>query len=123
LFLKLYIILLRQGEGRVVITASFDSKTVHVRLPTIEKVTELWNFLEILFEELMCCEDFYTSQRMVGACSKCSKQGLQPVAIKKEDCEVSGGEGSLTDNSGAMKRRWSSESSDSNSRLGTIVGD
>jgi hypothetical protein len=35
-----------------------------------------------------------------------------------EDCEVSGGGGSLTDNSGAMKRRWSSESSDSNSRLG-----
>lgn len=55
---------------------------------------------------------------MVGACSKCSKQGLQPVTIKKEDCEVSGGGGSLTDNSGAMKRRWSSESSDSNSRLG-----
>lgn len=110
--------LLRQGEGRVVITASFDSKTVHVRLPAIEKVTELWNFLEILFEELMCCENFYTSQHMVGACSKCSKQGLQPVTIKKEDCEVSGGGGSLTDNSGAMKRRWSSESSDSNSRLG-----
>lgn len=35
-----------------------------------------------------------------------------------EDCEVSGGGGSMTDNSGAMKRRWSSESSDSNSRLG-----
>jgi hypothetical protein len=65
------------------IPASFDSKTVHVRLPAIEKVTELWNFLEILFEELMCCENFYTSQHMVGACSKCSKQGLQPVAIKK----------------------------------------
>jgi hypothetical protein len=54
-----------------------------VRLPVIEKVTELWNFLEILFEELMCCENFYTSQHLVGACSKCSKQGLQPVAMKK----------------------------------------
>jgi hypothetical protein len=63
--------------------ASFDSKTVHVRLPVIEKVTELWNFLEILFEELMCCENFYTSQHLVGACSKCSKQGLQSVAGKK----------------------------------------
>jgi hypothetical protein len=65
------------------IPASFDSKTVHVRLPVIEKVTELWNFLEILFEELMCCENFYTSQHMIGACSKCSKQGLQPVTNKK----------------------------------------
>lgn len=110
--------LLRQGEGRVVITASFDSKTVHVRLPVVEKVTELWNFLEILFEELMCCENFYTSQPLVGACSKCCKQGLQPVTTKKEECEVSGGGGAAVDNSGAMKRRWSSESSDSNSRLG-----
>ncbi|XP_069695083.1 polycomb protein Scm isoform X2 [Periplaneta americana] len=110
--------LLRQGEGRVVITASFDSKTVHVRLPVIEKVSELWNFLEILFEELMCCENFYTSQHLAGACPKCSKQGHQPVPKIKEECEVSGGGSSMTDNSGAMKRRWSSESSDSNSRLG-----
>jgi hypothetical protein len=35
-----------------------------------------------------------------------------------EDCEVSGGGDAVTDNSGTMKRRWSSESSDSNSRLG-----
>lgn len=65
------------------LSASFDSKTVHVRLPVVEKVTELWNFLEILFEELMCCENFYTSQPLVGACSKCCKQGLQPVTTKK----------------------------------------
>ncbi|KAJ9585032.1 hypothetical protein L9F63_020623, partial [Diploptera punctata] len=82
--------LLRQGEGRVVISASY--------------------------EELMCCENFYTSENLVTPCAKCSKQIQQPV--QTGECEVSGGGGPATDNSAAMKRRWSSESSDSNSRLG-----
>ncbi|PSN34377.1 Polycomb protein SCMH1 [Blattella germanica] len=79
--------LLRQGEGKVVITLSFDGKSTPVRLPVIEKKSELWSFLEIFFEELLCCENFYTR--------------------------------ATTENSTPMKRRWSSESSDSNSRLGT----
>lgn len=40
------------------------------------------------------------------------------ILCATEECEVSGGGGAAMDNSGAMKRRWSSESSDSNSRLG-----
>lgn len=111
--------LLRQGEGRVIITASFDSKSVDVRLPVIEKMTDLWSFLEILFEELMCCENFYTSQPLHGGCTKCSKH--VPVAnIKIEECEVSGGSGVAPEigNLG-IKRRWSSESSDS--RVGSCT--
>ena len=44
-----------------------------VRLPAMEKVTQLWAFLETLFEELMCCENFYTAQPLRGGCSKCTK--------------------------------------------------
>jgi hypothetical protein len=40
------------------------------------------------------------------------------ILCATEDCEVSGGGGVAMESSGAMKRRWSSESSDSNSRLG-----
>ncbi|XP_066998695.1 polycomb protein Scm isoform X2 [Anabrus simplex] len=109
--------LLRQGEGRVIITAAFDSKSVDVRLPLIEKTADLWGFLEILFEELMCCENFYTSRPLVGVCTKCSKQS-PPTIIKREECEVSGGSGASSENGLSTKRRWSSESSDSSSRLG-----
>lgn len=56
------------------VAASFDNKTVTVRLPVIEKVSELWSFLEILFEELMCCEQFYTREP-ITSCVKCTKKG------------------------------------------------
>ena len=39
----------------------------------MEKVSQLWAFLETLFEELMCCENFYTAQPLRGGCSKCTK--------------------------------------------------
>ena len=50
--------LLRQGDGKVVITASFGEKMQVVRLPQMETVPDVWDFLEILFEELRC-EIFY----------------------------------------------------------------
>ena len=34
-----------------------------VGLPAIDKVTKLWAFVRALFEELLCCENFFTAQR------------------------------------------------------------
>ena len=50
--------LLRQGDGKVIITASFEDKMQTIRLPAIETEESLWEFIEILFEELRC-ECFY----------------------------------------------------------------
>ena len=50
--------MLRQGEGRVIITASFEDKIQNVRLPAMENEAAVIDFLEILFEELRC-EPFY----------------------------------------------------------------
>ena len=50
--------LLRQGDGKVIITASFEDKMQTIRLPTIDTQESLWEFIEILFEELRC-ECFY----------------------------------------------------------------
>ncbi|KAG8244440.1 protein silencing [Homalodisca vitripennis] len=63
--------ILRQGDGKVIITATFEGKTVTVRLPLIEKPEELSSFLEILLEELMCCEQLFTSQILNSPCTKC----------------------------------------------------
>ena len=50
--------MLRQGEGRVIITASFEDKIQKVRLPAMETQDSVVDFFEILFEELRC-EPFY----------------------------------------------------------------
>jgi hypothetical protein len=50
--------LLRQGDGRIIITASFEDKMQTVRLPSLESEDSAWDFFEILFEELRC-EPFY----------------------------------------------------------------
>ena len=50
--------LLRQGDGKIIITASFEDKMQTIRLPAIETQESLWEFIEILFEELRC-ECFY----------------------------------------------------------------
>ncbi len=46
--------LLRQGDGKVIITASFEDKLQTVRLPKMEQPRQVWDFMEILFEELRC---------------------------------------------------------------------
>ena len=50
--------MLRQGEGRVIITANFEDKIQKVRLPAMNDVDSVKDFFEILFEELRC-EPFY----------------------------------------------------------------
>ena len=50
--------MLRQGEGRVIITASFEDKIQKVRLLAMESESDVKDFFEILFEELRC-EPFY----------------------------------------------------------------
>ncbi|CAL1261843.1 unnamed protein product [Larinioides sclopetarius] len=75
--------LLKQGEGKVIITANFDGKMHTCRLPPVEKVSSFWNYLEGLFDDLMCCENFYTSQPLESGCTKCVSKG--PV---RRDCFV-----------------------------------
>jgi len=50
--------MLRQGEGRVIITANFEDKIQKVRLPAMNDDNSVKDFFEILFEELRC-EPFY----------------------------------------------------------------
>ncbi|XP_054272651.1 polycomb protein Scm [Macrosteles quadrilineatus] len=68
--------MLRQGDSQVEITASFEGKTVTVRLPVINKQDELTSFLEILFEELLCCEQLYSCQSRSSPCVKCANNNV-----------------------------------------------
>lgn len=65
--------LIRQGEGKVMISASFDSKNIMIRLPQIKTSEELWSFMEILLEELLCCENFFSKIPLDSVCLTCLK--------------------------------------------------
>ncbi|XP_076308461.1 polycomb protein Scm-like [Tachypleus tridentatus] len=72
--------LLKPGDGRVIIRADFDERINTCCLPTIDKISIFWNFLENILENLLCCENFYTSQTLKGSCKKCSTKSL----VKRE---------------------------------------
>ncbi|XP_040576207.1 polycomb protein SCMH1 [Lepeophtheirus salmonis] len=84
--------LLRQGEGRVIILASFEDKMQTVRLPVIESEEAVWDFIEILFEELRC-EIFYVKEEFKG--EDTMNERLSEDEEKKND--VSSSSSSLND--------------------------
>ncbi|XP_071041062.1 polycomb protein SCMH1 isoform X1 [Parasteatoda tepidariorum] len=67
--------LLKPGNGEVTITANFDGKKHICRLRSFNNATTFWLYLENLLDELMCCENFYTSQPLQGGCIKCANKG------------------------------------------------
>jgi len=78
----------RQGDGKVIIIASFEDKMHKVRLPKIERIDKLWEFFEALFRDLKC-DMFYQKERKIQ------------IFLKNENL------------SAARKRHASSESNDS----------
>uniref|UniRef100_T1IQC7 TRASH domain-containing protein n=1 Tax=Strigamia maritima TaxID=126957 RepID=T1IQC7_STRMM len=128
--------LLKMGEGKIIITANFEGRTRTVHLPRIDKVSTFWNYLENFFEDLMCCENLFTSQPLEGGCSKCAK----PVSSKRGSgwsirdyliflflifyfkliLESREGEAKTTNSTNSevgSKRRWSTESSTESSKI------
>ncbi|XP_037579170.1 polycomb protein Scm isoform X1 [Dermacentor silvarum] len=110
--------LLRRGDGKVIINATFDGQSHTCRLPAVDKVSAFWTYLENLFEELLCCENFYSSQPLQGGCTKCaSKAPTKPRAVEQSSVEVaraatvSASTTPSAASSAASKRRLSSEAS------------
>lgn len=124
--------LLRRGEGKVIINANFDGQSYTCRLPAVDKVSAFWTYLENLFEDLLCCENFYSSQPVQGGCTKCaSKAATRPRVAEQSSMDTArtgtaaasitgaassegnqnqGGSGCAS-LAGAIKRRPSSDSS------------
>nr|XP_045618397.1 polycomb protein Scm-like isoform X3 [Procambarus clarkii] len=72
--------LLPHGNGKVIIKTAVDGEPETHRLPSLDKVEDFWSVLETLFEDLMCCENFYT-QQPVSQCTKCARQS--PAQFKR----------------------------------------
>lgn len=53
------------------------------RLRALDRVEDFWTTLEALFEELMCCENFYTPTLM-AQCTKCERRS--PAQVRRGQC-------------------------------------
>ncbi|KAH7937193.1 hypothetical protein HPB49_008603 [Dermacentor silvarum] len=109
--------LLRRGDGKVIINATFDGQSHTCRLPAVDKVSAFWTYLENLFEELLCCENFYSSQPLQGGCTKCASKAPTKPRVEQSSVEVaraatvSASTTPSAASSAASKRRLSSEAS------------
>ncbi|KAF4521426.1 hypothetical protein B566_EDAN010583 [Ephemera danica] len=110
--------LLRPGDGKCYITASFDNKNPTVRLRPVETADDFWSYIEVFFDDLMCCENLY-SRRAPNPGAPCLKfndmvsrnEGTQlppPASTPTATAPPPTG-AAPSNNSGAAKRRWSNE--------------
>merc|ERR1719282_1251900 len=53
-----------QGDGKVIITASFEDKMHKLRLPKIERIDRLWEFFDGFFRDLKC-DLFYQKEKKI----------------------------------------------------------
>ncbi|KAL0276404.1 UNVERIFIED_CONTAM: hypothetical protein PYX00_003990 [Menopon gallinae] len=117
---------LNKGEGKVLISVSFDSKNIMIKLPQIKTSEELWSFMEILLEELLCCENFFSKMPLDSVCLNClkSENSANPEATSvstESSSAVSSQASSVattttssvtianSENNETLKRRWSEE--------------
>ncbi|XP_064489316.1 polycomb protein SCMH1-like [Ornithodoros turicata] len=103
--------LLRRGEGKVIINATVDGQLQTCHLPAMDKVSSFWNYLENLFEELLCCENFYTAQPLEGGCTKCASKGPTKARVPDPTSKVEAPSTPVNTGtpSAAVKRRWSAD--------------
>ncbi|XP_056016493.1 polycomb protein SCMH1-like isoform X2 [Ostrea edulis] len=94
---------IQDGNGKIVITANQGNKTHTKRLPPIEKVSDVWRFVEKSLEELGCCENLFASQPLHGYCAQCNRD-KKTEPLESEEYE------NRTSINRALKRRWSSDS-------------
>lgn len=103
--------MMREGSGKVIVTANQGNKTHTKRLPPVERLSTLWRFIERMLEELGCCENLFTSQPLHGSCPKCSRSGNPKSVFNFTEEELE----NRTAINKALKRRWSTESTDTSS--------
>ncbi|XP_014247076.1 polycomb protein SCMH1 [Cimex lectularius] len=108
--------MLREGNGKIIITASFDNKSVSCQLAPINKESEMWSTINLLCEELLCCANFL-SPSPNSQCQKCcnrKKETPENQVQSTVESKTSPGKATAAVNSVTVngnKRRCSAESS------------
>ena len=67
--------ILKPGNGKTKITVKNGKQTSSCFLQTIDRVSRFWCVLDKLAENLQCCENLFSGERIAGPCSKCGRSG------------------------------------------------
>lgn len=67
--------LLKPGTGKTRITCKDGKQTLTCFLQVIDRVSRFWAVLDKLAENLQCCENLFSGERITGPCSKCGRSG------------------------------------------------
>uniref|UniRef100_A0A6A7FTB4 Polycomb protein SCMH1-like n=1 Tax=Hirondellea gigas TaxID=1518452 RepID=A0A6A7FTB4_9CRUS len=71
--------MLPQGNGKVIIQVNASGGLLSTqRLPCVESEAGLWQLLENLFEELLCCESLCSQHQALQHCVKCARAPPPP---------------------------------------------
>lgn len=93
--------LVPEGNGKVIVSATHGSKTYNKRVVPVETAAEFWKLLEKLCEDLSCCENLFATQPLSHVCQRCGRTNKSESSSEKSS------------HSHKQKRRWSTESADS----------
>ena len=67
--------ILKPGTGKTRITCKDGKQTLTCFLQVIDRVSRFWTVLDKLAENLQCCENLFSGERITGPCSKCGRSG------------------------------------------------
>ncbi|XP_015756083.1 PREDICTED: sex comb on midleg-like protein 2, partial [Acropora digitifera] len=82
----------KQGNGKTRITCKNGKQTLSCHLQVMDRVSRFWSVLDKLAENLQCCVNLFSGERIAGLCSKCGRNASRrntilpetlPVAAKK----------------------------------------
>ncbi|KAF2354692.1 SLED domain [Trinorchestia longiramus] len=78
--------MLPKGGGKVIIQVNDGESSSTQRLPAVESEVAMWQLLEGLFEELLCCESFFAQQQQRDEqhCTKCARSPPEHLVTEPE---------------------------------------
>lgn len=97
--------LLKPGTGKTRITCKDGKQTLTCFLQVIDRVSRFWAVLDKLAENLQCCENLFSGERITGPCSKCGRSASRRNTVLPETLPIVAKKSTAGVKRGAYKRR------------------
>lgn len=75
---------LKPGNGKARITCKNGKQTLSCHLQIMDRVARFWCVLDKLVENLQCCENLFSGERITGLCKKCGATASRRNTISRE---------------------------------------
>ncbi|CAG2112004.1 unnamed protein product [Medioppia subpectinata] len=69
---------LKAGNGRMIVSARFDGKNNARKMPHLNRESTFWSYIQTLLEDLHCCPNLMSDERLESSCDKCAPSSGAP---------------------------------------------